>query len=122
MAPHRTVELAVAGYLERIIVIGRNLLVCLVACWLFITPVGNAARLAAQHEKLVADDLGCVPILTVPILPFTGLEFAVEVDTLSFGQVLASYFCESCVEDDVVPLGAGLPFATFVLYLLTGRE
>ena len=75
-----------------------------------------------KHEKLVANDLGCVAIFTVPILPFAGLEFAVEVDTLSFLQVLASYFCETCVEDDVVPLGPDLPFATFGFYLFTGRE
>jgi hypothetical protein len=44
---------------------------------LVITPFRNVAVLAAQHKKLIADDLSCVPILTVPILPFAGLEFAV---------------------------------------------
>ena len=63
-----------------------------------------------KHEKLVADDLGCVAIFTVPILPFAGLEFTVEVDIFSFRQILASYFCETCVEDDV-----GMSFSSRLL-------
>src|SRR5262249_38484623 len=77
---------------------------------------------ASEHHDVGCPDLGFVPLLPVLVLPAPGLEAALNVDLLSFLQILAADLSELLPRHDVVPLGALLLGARGVLPGGGGRE
>src|SRR5207253_3154449 len=94
---------------------------------LVVGVVGAAAAAAAVEDRELAPealqhDLGRVLLLAGLVLPFAGLQLALDVDLRALAQVLLGDPRQVLVEDhDVVPLGALLALAGgLVLPVLRG--
>src|SRR5258708_7432045 len=76
-----------------------------------------------QHDQILSNDFRAIFLFAaLLIIPAGGLKAAFDVDLRAFLDVLADDFRQPLPGHDVVPFGAILPFASFVLEPFVGRE
>src|SRR5208282_140170 len=84
-----------------------------------------AAAFAASPEQddVIADDVGHVFLLAgLLVVPGVGSNAAFDVYLAAFLEILSGDLRQPLPEHDVVPLGAILPLAVFVLVALVGGQ
>src|SRR6266851_4017165 len=81
---------------------------------------GSAFGAATQHAEVGGNNLRGCPLLAFFVLPFTRLNAAFEIEERTLFQILLSDFGQLAPHDDLVPLGALLALAIFVLVSFIG--
>src|SRR6266704_3188715 len=83
---------------------------------------GSAFGAATQHAEVGGNNLRGCPLLAFFVLPFTRLNAAFEIEERTLFQILLSDLGQFAPHDDLVPLGALLALAVFVLVRFVGGE
>src|SRR6266478_3121362 len=76
---------------------------------------GSSFGAAAEHAEVGGDNLGGGALLAFFVLPFTRLNAAFEIEERTLFQILLSDFGQFAPHDDLVPFGAFLALAIFIL-------
>ena len=75
-----------------------------------------------QDAKVADDNFGGFAPVAGFVLPTAVSEFAFEVNGHAFFEAVAGAFGELAPEEDVVPLGGGLPLTLFVAVVFAGGD
>ena len=75
---------------------------------------------SVQHQKLIAFDLGYMPLLPFGVLVGTGNQFSLDHDPFTLDQVIFHNIGGLAPGHDVVPFGVRYLFALRVLVVLIG--
>src|SRR6266704_1263678 len=93
------------------------------ACWCTATAAcGSAFGAASQHAEVIGDDFKTGALLAFLVLPFAGLDAALDEDQRTLLEILLSDFGLFAPHDDLVPLGALLALTVFVFVRFVGGE
>src|SRR5260370_37659928 len=81
---------------------------------------GSAFGAATEHAKIVGDDFKTGALLAFFVLPFAGLDAALDENQRTLLEILLCDFSLFAPDDDLVPLGALLAPAVLVFVRLVG--
>jgi len=83
----------------------------------------TAFAASSEQDQVTAHHFSHILFLTTGfIVPGTGLQSAFDINFSALLQIFPGNFGEPLPEHDVVPLGAILPFACFILESLVGGD
>src|SRR6266566_3909955 len=77
---------------------------------------------ATQHAEVIGHDFKTGALLAFLVLPFAGLDAALDEDQRTLLEILLSDFGLFAPHDDLVPLGALLALTVFVFVRFVGGE